>query len=194
MATQFFKNPQFIEGIIFLSTVFWVSAFYFSWRLLLSFSEKIVENQTQKTMANLLFTNYYLVGWPLAILVIIAGLFLNYVTGNWFKTHLLLQYGLVGFLLICYLALGNFYNRWKRNKPFSTVGLFFLGWGFFINTACLVFVTTFKETFNWIWGLTGIALTGLVVMLLIRFFSASNKTNNNLIEVKQQENTTNQED
>ncbi|QTD37532.1 CopD family protein [Polaribacter batillariae] len=167
----------YIKALHIIFIVTWFAGLFYIVRLFIYQTE--AENKLEPAKS-ILQTQYklmskrlwYIITWPSAILASIFGFWMlyqnpSYITESWMLVKL-------AFVLALYFYHGfcqNIYS--KLQKDIVKYSAFKLRMFNEISTIILfavVFLVTVKSAINWIWGVVGIILFGILMMLGIKLY------------------------
>jgi putative membrane protein len=160
--------------IIFVVT--WFAGLFYIVRLFIYSTEAQKKEEPAKSILSeqlLLMQNrlWYIITWPSAVISLIVGGWLAYVSGfwnsPWFLLKILFVFGLYLYHIICgkmhiqmtkgiYKYSSNQYRIWNE---VATLFLF-----------AIVFIVVLKSALDWIWGVVGIFLIGILLMVGIKIY------------------------
>lgn len=161
--------------IIFVIT--WFSGLFYIVRLFIYHAEaekkdasvkSILQNQ-YKVMEKRL---WYIITWPSAILASVFAFWMlikipSYLEMPWMHVKLLFVLALYVYHLYCH----KIYKELQRNEVnYSPTKLRLLNEAPTIILFAVVFLVVLKNAINWIWGVVGIILFGILLMMGIRFY------------------------
>lgn len=167
----------YIKALHIIFVVTWFAGLFYIVRLFIYHAE--AENKTEpakhilqnqyKLMSKRL---WYIITWPSAVLASIFAfwmLYLNpyYLTESWMLVKL-------AFVLSLYFYHGycqRIYNQLQNDiLKFSAFKLRLFNEIATLILFAVVFLVTLKSAINWIWGVIGIILFGILLMLSIKFY------------------------
>jgi putative membrane protein len=160
--------------IIFIVT--WFAGLFYIVRLFIYQTEA---NNKQEPERSILIEQFkimsrrlwYGITWPSAVLTIILGFWLVYEMNYWLKSFMLLKFGFVAALLLYHLLCGNLYSKMQRDVyKYNSLELRIWNEVATVLLFAIVFIIIFKDTISWIWGIGGLAILTLVLMLAIRIY------------------------
>jgi len=112
-----------------------------------------------------------IIAWPSAIITFIVGTWLAIESGfwtmPWFHLKVLFVLGLLLYHIICHklyvqMKKGLFKYSSTQLRLWNEVATLFL--------FAIVFIVVLKSTLSWIWGVVGITLIGILLMLGIKIY------------------------
>ncbi len=160
--------------IIFVVT--WFAGLFYIVRL---FIYDVEANQKSEQERNILQQQFrimqkrlwYGITWPSAIITIITGLYLGYITGYFSSFWLLLKLGFVAALFIYHLICHSIFKRLQLNinkwtsmqlRIWNEVATLFL--------VAIVFIVVLKNTLGLMYGMLGLVSITVLLLLAIRFY------------------------
>jgi putative membrane protein len=115
---------------------------------------------------------WYIITWPSAILASIFGIWLIYLNPVWLEQPWMLVK--LAFVLALYFYHGfcqNIYNKLQKDIiKYSTFKLRIFNEISTIILFAVVFLVTVKSAISWVWGVVGILLFGVLIMLGIKLY------------------------
>ncbi|PQJ78954.1 CopD family protein [Polaribacter porphyrae] len=167
----------YIKALHIIFVVTWFSGLFYILRLFIYHTEaedkleparEILQTQ-YKLMSKRL---WYIITWPSAILASFFAFWMlyespYYLSEPWMHIKLAFVLGLYFYHGFCQ----NIYNKLQKNiVKYSAFRLRLLNEVATIILFAVVFLVTLKNTINWIWGVIGIVLFGLLLMLSIKLY------------------------
>lgn len=155
--------------IIFIVT--WFAGLFYLVRLFIYTTEAHEKPEPERTillkqlkiMQNRL---WYIITLPSALITLILGLWLAYLTNYWSQPWFILKlcfvFGLYGYHILCGIL-----NKQINNNVFKYSSKQYRIWNEVstIFLFAIVFIVVLKSTLNWLWGM--LALLGLSILLMI---------------------------
>ncbi|MCB0444223.1 MAG: CopD family protein [Gelidibacter sp.] len=139
--------------------------------------DKEILGKQLKLMAKRLWT---IITWPSAILAIIFAVWLLILQPSWLQQswmHVKLTF--VVFLIIYHLKTHQFYNQLQRDEVTKTSNFMRL-WneGATFILFAIVFLVILKNAINWMFGVVGIIVLGVLLMLGFKIYKNIRKKKN----------------
>lgn len=171
-------NPLYIRALHIIFVVTWFAGLFYIVRLFIyqveaedkEESAKAILQEQYKIMSKRL---WYGITWPSAILTaFFAGWLLStnfgyYLSQPWMHVKLTFVVALYGYHFMCH----RLYVQLQQNKiNYSSFKLRIWNEVATVFLVAIVFLVTLKETMSWIWGVVGILLFGILLMLAIRAY------------------------
>lgn len=167
----------YIKALHIIFVVTWFAGLFYIVRLFIYHTEAETKLEPAKTI---LQTQYklmskrlwYIITWPSAILASIFAfwmLYTNpyYLSEPWMHVKLTFVLGLYFYHGFCQ----NIYNKLQKDIiRYSAFRLRIFNEVATLILFAVVFLVTIKSAINWIWGVVGIILFGILLMLSIRIY------------------------
>lgn len=161
--------------IIFVTT--WFAGLFYIVRLFIYQTE--AENK-EEPAKEILQTQYklmskrlwYIITWPSAILVILTAFAMlvlepSYLTMGWMHVKLSFVFALCFYHIACH----KIFLQLQRNEvKYTSFKLRLWNEIATILLFSIVFIVVLKSTISWVWGLIGIVLFGILLMLSIKLY------------------------
>lgn len=166
----------YLKSLHIIFVVTWFAGLFYMVRLFIYTTEANQKEEPEKSILHkqlLLMQNrlWFIIAWPSAILTLIFGTWLAIESGfwtmPWFHLKLLFVIGLLLYHIICHkifvqLANGVFKYSSTKLRIWNEVATLFL--------FAIVFIVVLKNTLSWIWGILGLVLIGVLLMLGIKIY------------------------
>ena len=174
-------NPLFIKALHIIFVVTWFSGLFYIIRLFIYQREAIDKTENEKEVLVPQFKLmskrlWYIITWPSSILVILSGIYLaevyNYWTSAWMMLKLSLVFGLFIYHLFChkiFMQLQNDVYKWKsfQLRLWNELATLFL--------FAIVFVVSLKSIDKWYWGVIGLIVFGVLMMIVAKWYKKKRK-------------------
>ncbi|MEM9023793.1 MAG: CopD family protein, partial [Bacteroidota bacterium] len=160
----------------------WFSGLFYIVRLFVYHSEAEKKPPAQKEVLQNQFKLmekrlWYGITWPSAILTLFFGFWLVARFNYWTQPWMLLKFGFVAALFLYHLACGRIYRQLQRDEVrYSAIKLRIWNEVATLFLVAIVFIIVLKNTLDWIWGLVGLVLFAVVLMLAIRLYRKSRQS------------------
>jgi|TARA_B110000483_G_scaffold109932_1_gene133906 putative membrane protein len=177
----------YIKALHIIFVVTWFAGLFYIVRLFIYHSEA---DQMEPVAKKILQTQYklmekrlwFIITWPSAVLTSLFGfLMLWYNPAYLEQPWMLVKLSFVFVLYVYHFKCHKIYNQLQNNKiPYSSFYLRIWNELATIILFSVVFLVTLKSAINWIWGVVGLILISLLLMLSIRLYKKirlSNKPN-----------------
>ena len=167
----------YVKALHIIFVVTWFAGLFYIPRLFIYHVE--AENKPEPAK-EILQTQYklmskrlwYIITWPSAILASIFGIWLIYLNPFWLEQPWMLVK--LAFVLALYFYHGfcqNIYNKLQKDIiKYSTFKLRIFNEISTIILFAVVFLVTVKSAISWVWGVVGILLFGILIMLGIKLY------------------------
>lgn len=166
----------YLKSLHIIFVVTWFAGLFYMVRLFIYTTES---QQKEEPARGILLTQlllmqhrlWYIIAWPSAIITLIVGTWLAVESGFWTMAWLHLKVlfvlGLFLYHIICHnlfvqMKNGIFKYNSTKLRIWNEVATLFL--------FAIVFIVVLKSTLSWIWGVIGIVLIGILLMLGIKIY------------------------
>lgn len=173
-------NPLYIKALHIIFVVTWFAGLFYIVRLFIYHVEaeskeesaKAILQEQYKIMSRRL---WYGITWPSAILTAIFAFWLlfgtavgkSYLLQPWMHVKLTFVIALYVYHFMCH----RIFVQLQQNKiKYSSFKLRIWNEVATIFLFAIVFLVTLKEAMSWVWGVVGIVLFGVLLMLAIRAY------------------------
>ena len=175
----------YIKALHIIFVVTWFAGLFYIVRLFIYFAEAEEKEETAKTI---LQTQYklmskrlwYIITWPSAILASFFAFWMLYLEPSyllmpWMHVKLSFVLALYFYHAGCHKV---FVQQQKGIVKFTSFKLRIWNEVATILLFAIVFLVVLKSTISWVWGVVGIILFGLLIMLGIKLYKNIRKKNN----------------
>ena len=175
----------YIKALHIIFVVSWFAGLFYIVRLFIYFAEAEEKEETAKTI---LQTQYklmskrlwYIITWPSAILASFFAFWMLYLEPSyllmpWMHVKLSFVLALYFYHAGCHKV---FVQQQKGIVKFTSFKLRIWNEVATILLFAIVFLVVLKSTISWVWGVVGIILFGLLIMLGIKLYKNIRKKNN----------------
>ena len=175
----------YIKALHIIFVVSWFAGLFYIVRLFIYFAEAEEKEETAKTI---LQTQYklmskrlwYIITWPSAILASFFAFWMLYLEPSyllmpWMHVKLSFVLALYFYHAGCHKV---FIQQQKGIVKFTSFKLRIWNEVATILLFAIVFLVVLKSTISWVWGVVGIILFGLLIMLGIKLYKNIRKKNN----------------
>ncbi|WP_084370787.1 CopD family protein [Reichenbachiella faecimaris] len=166
----------YLKSLHIIFVVTWFAGLFYMVRLFIYTTEASVKGEPERSilLKQLLLMQsrlWYIISWPSAVTTWILGTWLALESGfwtmPWFHLKLLFVIGLFLYHIICHklfvqMKNGIFKYSSTKLRIWNEVATLFL--------FAIVFIVVLKNTLSWIWGIIGIILIGILLMLGIKLY------------------------
>lgn len=139
--------------------------------------EKEILTEQYKLMS---YRLWYIITWPSAVLAVIFAITLLVLMPGWLKEDWMhVKLGFVFLLILYQLKCHQIFKQLQRGEVKYTTGFMRL-WneGATIILFAVVFLVIMKNAINWIYGVVGIILFSILLMLGYKFYKRIRQKNN----------------
>ena len=167
----------YVKALHIIFVVTWFAGLFYIPRLFIYQTEAEDKLEPAKSILQTQFKLmskrlWYIITWPSAILASIFGIWLIYLRPVWLEQPWMLVK--LAFVLALYFYHGfcqNIYNKLQKNIiKYSTFKLRIFNEISTIILFAVVFLVTVKSAISWVWGVIGILLFGVLIMLGIKLY------------------------
>ncbi|MCW5516383.1 CopD family protein [Muriicola sp. Z0-33] len=168
---------NYIKSLHLIFVITWFAALFYIPRLFIyhieaaqkSSPEKEILTDQLKIMSKRL---WYIIGWPSAVLCTLFAIWLLVLLPGWLQQPWMhIKLGFVVLLIIYHLKTHQYFLQLQRNDIRHT-SRYMRIWneGATLILFAVVFLAILKNAFNWVYGLIGILVLGILLMLGIRLY------------------------
>ena len=166
----------YIKALHIIFVITWFAGLFYIVRLFIYHAEAEQKPEPDRSILQeqyklMEWRLWYIITWPSSILAIGFGFWLFYEMSYWLQPwmHLKLAFvaGLFGYQLVCQRILSNFRKdevKWSSTKlrMWNEVATLFL--------FAIVFLVVMKDMLSWVYGLIGLVILAIMMMLGIRIY------------------------
>ena len=174
-------NPLYVKALHIVFVVTWFAGLFYIPRLFIYQTEanekpepdrSILINQF-KIMSKRL---WYGITWPSMVLTFIFGFWMAYLYNAWVMPWFILKLSIVFGLMFYHLANGSIYKN-LQNDIYKLSSIKLRMWNeiatlFLIS---IVFIVVLKDTLNFLWGILGLLIFTVIILLAIRIYKQVRK-------------------
>ena len=175
---------NYIKSLHLIFVITWFAGLFYIVRL---FVYQIEANGKPSPEKEILLAQYkimtyrlwYIITWPSAALAIIFAVWLLILMPSWLQMPWMhVKLGFVFLLFLYHLKCHQIYNELQKDE-FKYSSNFMRLWneGATIILFAVVFLVILKNAFNWIYGVIGIFLFSILIMLGFKFYKRIRKKN-----------------
>ncbi|NNT70991.1 CopD family protein [Flavobacterium sp. IMCC34852] len=168
---------NYIKSLHLIFVITWFAGLFYIVRL---FVYQIEANDKPSPEREILLKQYkimtyrlwYIITWPSAVLATIFALWLLHLMPEWIQMPWMqVKLGFVVLLFAYHFKCHQIYNQLQNNE-FKYNSNFMRLWneGATIILFAVVFLVILKNAFNWIYGVVGIVLFSVLIMLGFKFY------------------------
>ncbi len=175
------RNMEYLNYIKSLHIIFvvtWFAGLFYMVRLLIYHTES---NHKAEPDRSILIKEYiknerplwFGIAWPSAVLTVVFGIWLVSLLNYWTQIWMLVKFGMVIGLIAYHFSVGYLYKQIKKgNFKYSSMQLRIWNEVATLFLVSIVFIITVKSAISWIWGLVGIVVFSVVLMIAIKRYKA----------------------
>lgn len=178
---------NYIKSLHLIFVITWFAGLFYIVRLFVYHAEAKAKSQPEqdilvKQYQLMSYRLWYIITWPSAVLASIFAFWMLFGTtmGNaWLKMPWMhVKLGFVFLLYLYHLKCHQIFLQLQRNEVKHSSGFFRL-WneGATLILFAVVFLVILKDAFNWIYGVIGIFLFSIVLMLGYKFYKKVREKN-----------------
>ncbi len=173
----------YIKSLHIIFVVTWFAGLFYMVRLLIYHTES---NSKPEPDRSILLKEYlknerplwFGITWPSAIFTVFFGGWLVVILEAWSQPWMILKFTFVIGLFIYHLSVGHLYKQLKKGifkyssfqlRIWNEVATLFL--------VSIIFIVVLKDTLSWIWGLVGIVLFSLILMVAVKRYKSYREKN-----------------
>ena len=176
---------NYIKALHLIFVITWFAGLFYMPRLFIYWIEA---QQKQAPARNILteqlklmaYRLWYIITWPSAVLAILFALALLYLMPSWLvQSWMWIKLAFVGVLIVYHLKTYMIFRQMQRGVyPYSANFMRIWNEAATLILFAIVFLVTLKNSFHWIFGVVGIILLGVFLMLGIRLYKRIRKKHN----------------
>jgi len=164
----------YIKSLHIIFVVTWFAGLFYMVRLLIYHTES---NSKSEPDRSILLKEYqknerplwFGITWPSAIFTFAFGIWLMILLEAWSQPWMILKFSIVIGLFIYHLTVGHLYKQLKNGIfKYSSMQLRIWNEVATLFLVSIVFIVVLKNTLNWIWGLIGVIIFSLILMMAIK--------------------------
>jgi protoporphyrinogen IX oxidase len=171
------ESYNYIKSLHLIFVITWFAGLFYIVRL---FVYQIEANEKSSPEREILLTQYkimtyrlwYIITWPSAILAVIFAIWLLILMPTWLQMPWMqVKLGFVFLLFLYHFKCHQIYTQLQKDK-FKHSSNFMRLWneGATIILFAVVFLVVLKNAFNWIFGVLGIFLVSILIMLGFKWY------------------------
>ena len=180
---------DYLKSLHLIFVITWFAGLFYIVRLFVYHAEAKTKPEPEQSILIkqyqlMTYRLWYIITWPSAILASIFAFLMLFGTalGNsWLQMPWMhVKLGFVFVLYLYHLKCHQIFKQLQRNEVKQTSN-FFRIWneGATIILFAVVFLVILKDAFNWIYGVIGIVLFSILIMLGFKFYKRIREKNNN---------------
>ncbi len=171
------ESYNYIKSLHLIFVITWFAGLFYIVRL---FVYQIEANEKSSPEREILLTQYkimtyrlwYIITWPSAILAVIFAIWLLILMPAWLQMPWMqVKLGFVFLLFLYHFKCHQIYTQLQNDK-FKHSSTFMRLWneGATIILFAVVFLVVLKNAFNWVFGVLGIFLVSILIMLGFKWY------------------------
>ncbi len=167
--------------IIFVVT--WFAGLFYIVRLFIydveaNAKENEVRDILQKQFRIMQRRLWYGITWPSAVITIVTGTYLAYITHYYTSFWLMLKFGFVILLFLYHLLCQRIFNKLQGGQlTWSSFQLRLWNELATLFLVSIVFIVVLKDTLGLLYGMGGLLVVTFVLLIAIRLYKKARKTN-----------------
>ena len=171
------ETYDYIKALHLIFVITWFAGLFYMPRLFIYHIEANDRPQMEKEILTAQFKLmsrrlWYIITWPSAVLAIIFAIVLLVLAPGWLQQSWMhVKFGFVAVLLAYHLKTHQIFRQLQQGK-ISYTSRFMRLWneGATLLLFAIVFLAILKNAFNWLYGLGGLILLAVLLMLGIRLY------------------------
>ncbi len=175
---------NYIKSLHLIFVITWFAGLFYIVRLFVYQIEAAAKPSPEKEILQkqykiMTYRLWYIITWPSAVLASLFAFTLLYITPEWLQQPWMhVKLGFVGLLYLYHYKCHLIYKELQRDEIKYTSNFMRL-WneGATIILFAVVFLVILKNAVNWIYGVTGIMLFSILIMLGFRFYKRIRERN-----------------
>ena len=175
---------NYIKSLHLIFVITWFAGLFYIVRLFvyqIEANDKPLQEREilQKQYKIMTYRLWYIITWPSAILATLFAIWLLILMPSWLQMPWMhVKLGFVILLIAYHLKCHQIYNQ-LQNDIFNYSSNFMRLWneGATLILFAVVFLVILKNAFNWIYGVLGIFLFSIVIMLGFKFYKQIRENN-----------------
>ncbi len=168
---------NYIKALHLIFVITWFAGLFYIPRLFIYHIEASAKPSPDKEILTRQFQLmtkrlWYIITWPSAVLALIFGIWLLVLVPTWLQQPWMhVKLGFVLLLILYHLKSHQIFKQLQRNEVRYT-SRFMRIWneGATLLLFAIVFLVILKSAFNWVFGVVGIIVLGVLLMLGIRLY------------------------
>jgi len=168
---------NYIKSLHLIFVITWFAALFYLPRLFIYHIEAAQKPSPEKEILTEQFKVmekrlWLIIGWPSAVLATIFAIWLLVIVPEWLKQPWMhIKLGFVILLFIYHLKNHQYFRQLQRNElRHSSRYMRIWNEGATLILFAVVFLAILKNAFNWVYGVAGIMVLGVLLMLGIRIY------------------------
>lgn len=165
----------YLKALHIIFVVTWFAGLFYAVRLFIYQTEANHKPEPDRTILLKEYRRitrllWYVIGWPSAILTLIFGLSMLQQYPQW-PQWLTVKVWLVGLLYLYHILCHYIYKKIQKGIfPMTSLQLRLWNEVATLLLVCIVFLVVLKSTLNMTYGLLGLVIFGVILMLVVRIY------------------------
>lgn len=171
----------YVKSLHIIFVVTWFAGLFYMVRLFIYTTEAHLKEEPERSILikqlMLMQTRlWYIIAWPSAILTLIFGFWLLYLLNAWLQPWMHLKLLFVVGLALYHLICGRIHKQMKTGVfKYSSTKLRIWNEVATLFLVAIVFIVVMKSTLSWVWGLLGLVIIGVLLMMGIKLYKKLRK-------------------
>lgn len=176
-------NPLYIKALHIIFVTTWFAGLFYITRLFIYQTEASEKEEPIKSaMVNqfklMQSRLWYGITWPSMILTFVFGLWLAYLYDYWLQPWFILKFSFVILLSFYHYSLHYIFSLLKKdNYKYSSTKLRVWNEVATLFLFIIVFIVVLKDTFSFVYGISGVLILTLAIMLGIKIYKKKREQN-----------------
>lgn len=173
---------NYIKALHLIFVITWFAGLFYMPRLFIYWIEAQQKEATARDILTKQFQLmahrlWYIITWPSAILTVLSASALLYLMPNWLlQSWMWVKLGFVGSLVLYHLKTHQIFKKMQGDEfPYSSNFMRIWNEGATLILFAIVFLAILKNSFHWIFGVVGILILGVLLILGIRLYKTLRK-------------------
>ena len=175
---------NYIKSLHLIFVITWFAGLFYIVRLFVYHAEAKDKSEPEQSILIkqyqlMQYRLWYIITWPSALLASIFAFWLLVIMPQWLQQEwMLVKLGFVVLLYLYHWKCHQFFNQLQKNEVNNSSNFFRL-WneGATLILFAVVFLVILKSAINWIFGVIGIFLFSIVIMLGFKFYKKIRERN-----------------
>ena len=184
--TNLFKMPfLYIKALHIIFIVTWFAGLFYIVRL---FIYQVEAHEKPEPDRSILTTQlkmmskrlWYIITWPSAVLTLVFGIWMLVAQPSWLKLPFMhLKLGFVAMLYIYHFLCHGLFRQLQQDMiRYGSTKLRLFNEIATVILIAVVFIIVLKDELNWLWGMLGLILTSLILIIAVRLYKKTRDRNN----------------
>lgn len=178
---------NYIKSLHIIFVITWFAGLFYIPRLFVYHIEASAKPEPDKSILTKQFKImtkrlWYIITWPSAILALFFGIWLLIILPTWLQQSWMhVKLGFVFLLIVYHFKSHQIFKQLQRDQiKYSSNFMRFWNEGATIILFAVVFLVILKNAINWVFGVVGILVLGVLLMLGIKFYKRLRSKNKDL--------------